>query len=245
MIPNTTKYIIRSVVNPSMDCKILASTQVKMGDTVADKVTAEAVFQKCDVANANGMSFSRNVLAKALRQIEPEIESRHFLGELDHPDDISDINRIATVSLKNVSHVITKLVIDGNYVVGKFETLLTPIGITLAALLRDNIKIGVSIRAVTDQDVSYSTNSVDDIRDFSLISYDAVHNPAYSDAFVRTLVASVILQSDGTYKARPLDDIKLVATQNDLITITASEFKAYTENLTKIVLENIYKNKRF
>ena len=116
---------------------------------------------------------------------------RHFLGELDHPDDINDVNRIATISLKNVSHVITELKMDNNYVVGRFETLDTPNGVILGSLLKDNIKIGVSIRAVTDQDISYGFDKVDAINNFTLISYDAVHNPAYNDAYVKTVIASV------------------------------------------------------
>lgn len=232
------RYLIRSVVNPTMNCTILSSTQTTLGD----KVKASAIFQECDIPNANGMSFSTSVLSRAFNQIEPEIKSRHFLGELDHPEDIEDINRIATVCLKDVSHVITKLVIDGKYAIGEFETLLTPNGITLAALLKDDIKIGVSIRAVTEQKVTYSTDDVDSISDFSLISYDAVHNPAYSDAYVKTLVASVVLQSDGSYKAHPLDAVSFNA-KSELITITASEFKEYTKNLTKMVLESIHRNK--
>ena len=239
MTTNNNKYLVRSLVNPLMECVILADDH----SNGMNKVTAEAIFQKCGVPNANGHTFTKQVLANALQQIEPEIKARHFLGELDHPDDIDDINRIATVSLKTVSHVITKLYIDDDYVMGTFETLPTPNGCILAGLLKDNIKVGVSIRAVTDQDISYGMEDVNTIRDFSLISYDAVHNPAYSDAYVQTLVASVVRLADGNYKVKPIDAKPEVA-KNELITITASDFKEYTKQLVKTTLESVYKKNK-
>ncbi|NLE03201.1 MAG: hypothetical protein GX638_00160 [Crenarchaeota archaeon] len=182
-----SKYLIRSMVNPNMEYTIVSDVKASYGS----KVKAEAVFQKCDDANANGMRFPKRVLYRAVEDIQNEVKSRHFLGELDHPDDINDINRISTVSLKSVSHVVTSLKMDGSYVVGSFETLDTPNGAILASLLKDKIKVGVSIRAVTDQNVSYGLENIDTIEDFNLISYDAVHNPAYSDAYVNSVMASV------------------------------------------------------
>lgn len=181
------KYLIRSLVNSNLEYTIVADTKASYGS----KVKADAVFQKCDVTNANGMSFPKHVLNSAIEEAQSKINSRHFLGELDHPEDINDINRISTVSLKSVSHVITELKVDGNYVIGRFETLDTPNGSILASLLKDKIKVGVSIRAVTDQNVTYGFEDVDIINEFNLISYDAVHNPAYNDAYVNSVMASV------------------------------------------------------
>lgn len=241
MLANDNKFfLVRTLVNPIVECAILADTKNSTGGS---KVTAEAIFQKCDEPNANGHTFPRKVLASALKDIEPEIKNRHFLGELDHPEDINDINRIGTVALKNASHVITQLAMDGNYVVGRFETLDTPAGNILASILKDKIKIGVSVRAITDQDISYGMDNVNEITDFHLISYDAVHNPAYSDAYVKTLVASVFKLETGGYNVKPLDTKLENTADNTLITITADEFKEYTKQLTKTILENMYRNK--
>jgi hypothetical protein len=239
MADNDNKYIIRSMVNPILDCVIVADKE----NNGLGKVTAKAIFQKCGVPNANGHTFPKYILAKALEQIGPEIKARHFLGELDHPDDINDVNRIATVSLKSVSHVITDLYLDGDYVMGTFETLPTPNGSILAGLLKDNIKVGVSIRGITDQDISYGMGDINTIKDFNIISYDAVNNPAYSDAYVQSLVASICRMSDGSFKVKPLD-VKKESTEDKTIVITADEFKDYTKLLTKAVLEAVYKNKK-
>lgn len=220
MIKSKDRYIFKSIANPILECSILSDVR----DNKSNKVVAEAIFQKCDDPNANGHKFPKRVLMSAIQQIEPEVQQRHLLGELDHPDDINDVNRIATVSLKNVSHIITNLTMDDNYVIGKFETIDTPNGIILATLLREKAKIGVSIRAITDQDISYGLQNVDEINEFTLITYDAVHNPAYADAYVRTIISSCYKLPDANYKI-PEDE-----NSDKLITITQSELTNIIEN---------------
>lgn len=217
------KYLIRSVVNPLLEYKIIEASDIKN----CNKVTAEAVFQKCDDTNANGHVFPRRVLAAAINEAKESIKNRHLLGELDHPDNIKDVNRIATISLKNVSHLITELEMDGNYVVGKFETLDTPNGLILASLLKDRIKTGVSIRAITDQDISYGMDEINKINEFTLITYDAVHNPAYSDAYVKSIMASVY-KLDYNYK-------------NKKIIMSEEEFKNLLSEAIIAAVKKIYK----
>lgn len=220
------KYLIRSIVNPLLEYKIVEGSEVKG----SNKVVAEAVFQKCDDPNANGHSFPRRVLAAAVDEARENIRNRHFLGELDHPENIKDVNRIATVSLKNVSHLITNLEMDGDYVVGKFETLDTPNGMILASLLKDKIKTGVSIRAITDQDISYRSDKINNITEFTLITYDAVHNPAYSDAYVKSIMASVY-KLDSDYSERR-------------ISVSEGEFKAMLAEAITAAVKRIYANSK-
>lgn len=220
------KYLIRSVVNPLLEYKIIEASDIKN----CNKVTAEAVFQKCDDTNANGHIFPKRVLAAAINEAKESIKNRHLLGELDHPDNIKDVNRIATISLKNVSHLITELEMDGNYVVGKFETLDTPNGLILASLLKDRIKTGVSIRAITDQDISYGMDEINKINEFTLITYDAVHNPAYSDAYVKSIMASVY-KLDYNYK-------------NKKIVMSEEEFKTLLSEAILTAVKKIYNNSK-
>ena len=227
MIASPQRYLFRSIVNPLLEYTILSDVKGNLGN----KVIAEAVFQKCDDSNANGHRFPKHVLSAALSQIEEEVQNRHFLGELDHPDDINDVNRIATVSLKNVSHVITSLAMDGNYVVGKFETLDTPNGLILASLLKDKIKVGVSIRAITDQDISYGLNNIDTINEFTLISYDAVHNPAYSDAYVKSIMGSVF----------KIDNKPHIKVKDKIISLSESELKEIIQTAIMATIRKVQK----
>ena len=91
--------------------------------------------------------------------------------------------------------------------------------------------------------IYYCNFNIYEITDFQLISYDAVHNPAYNDAYVKSLISSVYRIGNGGYKVKPLDNINAKVTKNDSICLTASEFKDYTKQLVKIILENAQKNK--
>ena len=53
------KYLIRSIVNPLLEYKIIEGSEIKG----SNKVVAEAVFQKCDDPNATGHVFPRRVLS--------------------------------------------------------------------------------------------------------------------------------------------------------------------------------------
>lgn len=235
-------YIIRAIVNPTVKYSVLSDERGNYGS----KVTAEAVFQKADEANANGHRFPRSILSRAVNEIQKEVESNHFLGELDHPDNINDINRIGTVCLKSVSHVITKLTMDGDYVIGQFKTLDTPNGIILASLLRDSIKIGVSIRAITDQDISYGGEHVDTINDFNFISYDAVHSPAYPDAYIKGIMSSVfrIAENEGIITQQTPNIITPNSQNNILGSINSvSDFKSILSDAITDALKKLHNKK--
>src|SRR5574344_479969 len=100
MLVNKDRYVFKCVANPCLESKILADVR----DEKDNKVIAEAIFQKCDDANANGHSFPKRVLTEAINKVQNEVKDRHLVGELDHPDNIDDVNRIANVLLKDVSH---------------------------------------------------------------------------------------------------------------------------------------------
>lgn len=234
-----SRYYFTAVTNPIVEATIVADER----NDKSDKIIANAIFQKCDDANANGHKFPRRVLEKAISQLGPDLGERHLLGELDHPDDISDVNRIATVSLKQASHVITNLQMDGDYIIGTFETLSTPNGMILASLLRDKCKIGVSVRAITDQDISYGMDNVDEINEFTLITYDAVHNPAYADAYVKSIKDGSVT-ANKTYaeyvnsiisSCYQISDTKYNAKiRNEQITLSKSELR----NIIETALHN-------
>lgn len=126
--------LLKSLVNPILSYKV---TQASSDDVIGkNKVIATAIFQKADEPNDNGMSFSKSLLSEMIDGAQSDITERHMLGELGHPQDLEDINRMSTIDLSNTSHLITSLTMNGNYVEGSFETLDTPSGNILAALLK-------------------------------------------------------------------------------------------------------------
>lgn len=181
--------VFKSFVNPILSYKI---TQASSEDVLGkNKVIATAIFQKADEANDNGMCFSKSLLSNMVNDAQNDIAERHMLGELGHPNDLDDINRISTIDLSNTSHVITSLEMNGDFVNGTFETLDTPSGNILASLLKSRIKIGVSIRATSTDEVNYDFYDVNHLTNVTLVTYDAVHLPAYPSAYVTSVMSSV------------------------------------------------------
>ena len=181
--------LLKSLVNPILSYKV---TQASSDDIIGkNKVIATAIFQKAEEANDNGMCFSKPLLSGMVDGAQSDINERHMLGELGHPQDLNDINRMSTIDLSNTSHVITSLNMNGNFVEGSFETLDTPSGNILAALLKSRIKIGVSIRATSTDEVNYDVYDVNHLTNVSLVTYDAVHMPAYPSAYVTSIMSSV------------------------------------------------------
>jgi hypothetical protein len=221
------KSLIRTVVSPKMEYTIISSSTSKEEKSLlGPKVIVDCVFQEADVPNANGHMFPKDGLISAIKKARPIINDRRLLGELDHPENIEDVNRLSTVMLKNVALVISDLKMDGNHVVGRFETLDTPNGIILSSLLRDKVKIGVSIRALTEQDITYDSSHINKINQFDLVTYDAVHNPAYSDSFVSSIISQTVFPVGGI-------------TLNDNLTISKEELKDFLSEYTKLIVNKL------
>lgn len=226
-------HVIFASVNRSFDYKIDKEETTSNGA----KLKASAIFQKLYTKNNNGHHMDEKCLIREINNAQEDIRSRHFLGELDHPGDIDDSNRIATVELNNASHLITKLEVDKDYVVGEFETLTTPRGMILHSLLTDKIKTGVSIRAITEQDIVYDRDSYQTVHDFKLICYDVVHNPAFNDAYITGLLSSV-------YRLNPVDVNNLVNKNKptgELITLSKSDLKALVSSMVTTIVKAMYK----
>lgn len=241
MLSNTVNnvrpiHVICAAVNSGMDYTIEQDESTVAGP----KLRASAIFQKLYTKNANGHHMDEGCLVREINRAQEAVRERHFLGELDHPDDLEDTGRIMTVQLKHASHVITRLEVDGNYVVGDFETLTTTEGLTLRALLADKIKVGVSIRAITDQDIVYDGDTYQDVKEFSLVCYDAVHNPAFSDAYVTSLLSSV-------YRVNPIDVDNLYhkgEATGEYITLSKAELKEVVSAMVSTVVKRCYFTKR-
>lgn len=144
------------------------------------------IFQRADTKNENGRVYPYNVLVKALGEAKESLDSRNMLGETDHPSDGSP-----TVSLKNISHVITTLNFSGKDLLG--EAIIfddpgpagTPQGRLLGSLIRNNCTVGVSSRGLGAVSKGYSTGNI--VEDFTLITFDAVHSPSTQRAYMQAV----------------------------------------------------------
>lgn len=161
---------VRPLIVENVDKVITESANGKT--ETALRVTG--IFQEAEIQNANSRVYPRSVLEQAVARIKPFVEARKVLGEFDHPPD-------AKIHLDRVSHLITKLWMEGNKVYGQAEVLEhTQFGQALKGLLKQNVTIGVSSRGIGDM-VTESTGGKQFFRvleGYNLITFDAVAEPS-------------------------------------------------------------------
>ena len=152
----------------------------------------QGLFQQADKQNANNRIYPYNILRNAVDSIQEDIKARGVIGELNHPDS-------ARINLDRVSHVVTKLWMDGKKVYGEAEILdPMPCGQMLRSLFECKIRNGISSRGVGDmemresggEEVFYVTEG------FSFVTWDAVADPSVGNAYL-TIAESKTRKSGG------------------------------------------------
>ena len=145
-------------------------------------LTVKGVFQTANEINQNKRKYPKDLLKEGVESVQEYIKSNQLLGELSHPIS-DDLQRILTVDLKEVSHEISSMSLEGNDVVGEFKTLDTPNGAILYSLLKSGLTVGISLRAggKTEQRNGY----VEIVRPFKMITYDAVNRQSHQRAQVQ------------------------------------------------------------
>ena len=104
------------------------------------------------------------------------VKDNRALGELDHPDD-------SVINLKNASHMVVNIWMEGKKVMGVVKVLPTPSGDILRSLVEGGCQLGISSRGLGS--VRESMNGgviVED--DFQLICFDFVSEPSTPNAFM-------------------------------------------------------------
>lgn len=126
----------------------------------------KGVFMQAEMKNRNGRVYPLSEMVSALATVNKQIqENNGIFGELDHPETL-------TINLKNISHVITELKMDGNNVIGKAKLLETPMGLIAKELVKSGVRTGVSSRGAGN----VSHDGI--VEGFNLITVDIVATPS-------------------------------------------------------------------
>ena len=141
-----------------------------------EKVIFKAILQTADEPNINGRVYPKEVIEAGLSQMLEDIKARNFVGELDHPES-EDEGRLSRVLYKESSHIITDYWWQGNELWATIETLYTTHGKNMAGLVRDNVKVGFSLRAFGGIEHQHQYNVV--TLPITMIAYDCVSNPSH------------------------------------------------------------------
>lgn len=145
------------------------------------KLYLKGIFMEADAKNRNGRVYQLNEMKKEVdRHMAEFSQGNHMLGELDHPAGSLE------VSLKNVSHKITDLKMEGNQVIGKAEVLdKTQAGGILKGLMESGVKVGVSSRG------KGQLNESGQVSNFHLVTIDAVAMPSAHNAYPESIMESL------------------------------------------------------
>ena len=133
------------------------------------------IFQRADTPNQNKRIYEKQLLEREMTRLDEAIKERRLMGELDHPTQDA-------ILLHNVSHLVTKLNMKGNDMMGEAEILNTPCGQVAQALIKGGVKLGISSRGMGSlSELAHGVSMVND--DYKLVTFDLVADPSTKGAF--------------------------------------------------------------
>lgn len=187
----------------------------------------EGIFGQSDKENKNGRIYGSNLMEREVGKYQDLINERRSLGELGHPPNPS-------VNLDKVSHLITKLEMNGKDVYGKAKILETPMGNIARNLIENEVRLGVSTRGLGSLKAnSKGVNEVQD--DFHLVTVDIVADPSAPDAFVQGIMESAewILEN-GVWKAVQVEQAQKVIKKASKAGLSEAKLRVFESFLRTI-----------
>ena len=157
------------------DVFIIENLQILEEGTKDGIMRVQGIFGRCNEKNNNGRIYPTGVIQSQLDTIQPLISERRLCGELDHPQN-------DTVKLSNASHLITKLELRGNDLLGEAEVLKTPAGLTAQALINGGVKVGISSRGMGTLSEDHNGDKIVN-EDYKLVTFDLVADPSTRGAY--------------------------------------------------------------
>tara|TARA_R110002124_G_scaffold116400_9_gene272921 strand:+ start:73394 stop:74011 length:618 start_codon:yes stop_codon:yes gene_type:complete len=157
-------------------CQDLLTEIEKKDITENGAMYLTGLMQEAEKPNGNGRVYPAPVLEREIKNYQKLVKERRALGELDHPDD-------SVINLKNASHMVTNIWMDGNQVKGTVKVLPTPAGDILKNLVQGGCQLGISSRGLGSVRENMSGGVIVE-DDFQLICFDFVSEPSTQNAFM-------------------------------------------------------------
>ena len=189
-------------------------------------------FITANEPNKNGRLYEKKHLEKEVdRYIREMVNTKRALGELNHPQG-------PTINLDRVSHMITELKWDGNYVNGKARITETPMGEIVKGLLDSGWKGSVSTRGLGSLKESNGIMVVQP--DFKLSTVDIVSDPSGPGCFVNGVMENVEWLYDpvkGTWHEEKLHETKKQIHNMSKREITEKQLSIFEEYITSLTIK--------
>jgi hypothetical protein len=154
------------------------AADVQEGD--GKKLWLKGIFIQGDVENANGRVYPRDEIANAVNSINKRIkETGPVPGELDHPENLQ-------INLKNVSHLIHEMWVEGSDGLGKLLVADNVNGEIVRSLITGGMNMGVSSRG------SGSVDSRGRVSEFDIVTVDIVATPSAPNAYPKPVFEQLL-----------------------------------------------------
>jgi hypothetical protein len=177
------KKVLQEYLAPSVTQSIVESEETSDGKKTLHMT---GIFIQGGVKNANQRIYPVNEIAKAVDTLEKTIkEHGGVCGEVDHPDDLK-------INLDRVSHMITKMWMDGPNGYGKLKLLPTPMGELIKTMLTSGVKLGVSSRGSGEVD-----DMTGKVSDFEIVTVDIVAQPSAPNAYPQAVYEGMFNMKGG------------------------------------------------
>ena len=166
------------------------------------------ILQRANALNQNGRVYPKDILEREIRNYEKLIREKRAFGELDHANE-------PIVNMKNISHTIREIWMEGDVVYGKVEILDTPCGKIIEAIIKAGCRPGISSRALGSLQRENNVNVVQD--DLQIICWDFVSEPSTAGSFM-TLAESRQFSNEEINKILSKSD-KVDRIVNDILSL--------------------------
>jgi hypothetical protein len=131
----------------------------------------QGIFIQGGVKNLNERNYPVDEISKAVENVNSTLaRGESVFGECDHPQEL-------TINLDRVSHMITKMWMDGPSGMGKLKIVPTPHGQIIRTLIEAGGKLGVSSRG------SGNVDHRGHVSDFEIVTVDIVARPSAPNAY--------------------------------------------------------------
>jgi len=190
-------------------------------------------FMTADEPNKNGRLYEKKILENEVsRYVREMVNTKRALGELNHPQG-------PTINLDRVSHMITELSWDRNYVNGKAKITDTPMGQIVKGLLEGGWKGGVSTRGMGSLKESNGIMVVQS--DFKLSTVDIVSDPSGPGCFVNGIMENVEWIYDpvkGTWHEEQLHTMKEEIHKMSIKEIEEKKLELFENYIASLTVKN-------
>lgn len=162
------------------------------------KLLLRGVFAEAETKNRNNRQYRLSEMISQVQKVNEAAQiGRHILGELDHPNNLE-------IKLKNVSHRLNRMWMEGNIAYGEAEILRNhPNGKILEGLMKDGVQIGVSTRGS-----GQIKNGI--VESFNLVTVDAVATPSARSAYPETIQEQLEMYKNGQLISEMAEDLAIL-----------------------------------